>query len=275
MQMGLTPEQIEERRKYIGGTDAKRIMTGDWHSLWEEKTGRVSPEDLSDVFQVQLGLVTESFNLYWLEKTSPISITAYGKELGLVKDTDFPFMACHPDAVGYDEHGRNLLIDAKHSNAFNDDDGIIETYYWQMQHNAKVMQCSRICIPWIKGNSWPGPVYMDADLAAQAQMIDLEKKFWWHVENDIAPEQDEAPDVPFIPITDRKDYDYTGNNEWANFAVDYVSCQDAASDFDDAKKALKKLVPDDAKTVMGHGVEARVAKNGSVRFFTYEVEAAE
>ena len=40
---------------FIGGSDMRRIMEGDWISLWEEKTGRKKPDDLSDVLPVQLG----------------------------------------------------------------------------------------------------------------------------------------------------------------------------------------------------------------------------
>ena len=41
LKLGLTPEQIAGRRKFIGGSDAAKIVSGDWHSLWLEKTGRV------------------------------------------------------------------------------------------------------------------------------------------------------------------------------------------------------------------------------------------
>jgi hypothetical protein len=44
MNLGLTAEQIEGRRLGIGGSDAKRVMDGDWLSLWREKTGRAKPE---------------------------------------------------------------------------------------------------------------------------------------------------------------------------------------------------------------------------------------
>ncbi|MDH3235721.1 MAG: endonuclease, partial [Alphaproteobacteria bacterium] len=57
-------EQIQ-RSSGVGGSDAGRVMTGDWFALWEEKTGRREPEDLTDVLQVQIGIVTESLNLWW------------------------------------------------------------------------------------------------------------------------------------------------------------------------------------------------------------------
>ena len=44
------------RHMGIGGSDATRIMRGDWHTLWLEKTEKQEPEDLSRVLPVQLGL---------------------------------------------------------------------------------------------------------------------------------------------------------------------------------------------------------------------------
>ena len=51
------------RMGFIGGTDATRIMKGNWHDLWLEKTGQKEPEDLSDVIAVQIGIATEEYNL--------------------------------------------------------------------------------------------------------------------------------------------------------------------------------------------------------------------
>ena len=53
---------------FIGGSDMRRIMEGDWISLWEEKTGRTKSADLSDVLPVQLGSFTEQFNINWFQQ---------------------------------------------------------------------------------------------------------------------------------------------------------------------------------------------------------------
>ena len=64
MQLGLTEDEKAMRALGIGGSDASKIMNGEWHELWEIKTGRKEDADLSDVFHVQLGHATEKFNLY-------------------------------------------------------------------------------------------------------------------------------------------------------------------------------------------------------------------
>jgi predicted phage-related endonuclease len=58
----------EDRRAFIGGSDARIIMGDDEAALvrlWREKRGEVEPQDLSDNLIVQLGTVTEDLNRRW------------------------------------------------------------------------------------------------------------------------------------------------------------------------------------------------------------------
>ena len=57
-----------ERKGFIGGSDMYSIVRGDWNTLWHVKTGRTEPEDLSNQFNVALGVETEEFNLNWLHQ---------------------------------------------------------------------------------------------------------------------------------------------------------------------------------------------------------------
>ena len=56
---------VEERRKYIGGSDIAVVMgMSRWKTplkLWLEKTGQAEPDDLSQVEAVQLGTELEEF----------------------------------------------------------------------------------------------------------------------------------------------------------------------------------------------------------------------
>ena len=54
-----------DRRRFIGGSDARIVMGNDEAALlrlWREKRGEVEPEDLSGNLIVQLGLATERLN---------------------------------------------------------------------------------------------------------------------------------------------------------------------------------------------------------------------
>ena len=55
-------EARKDRRSFIGGSDARIIMSPDEEALirlWKEKRGETEPEDLSDNLIVQLGVATE------------------------------------------------------------------------------------------------------------------------------------------------------------------------------------------------------------------------
>ena len=52
-----------DRTGFLGGSDMSLILNGDWLYLWEIKTGREKPDDLSDVFPVQLGNATEEWHI--------------------------------------------------------------------------------------------------------------------------------------------------------------------------------------------------------------------
>jgi hypothetical protein len=67
-----------ERRRFIGGSDARIIMGEDENALfrlWREKRGEAEPEDLSGNLIVQLGLATEELNRRWYEANSGQAIT--------------------------------------------------------------------------------------------------------------------------------------------------------------------------------------------------------
>src|SRR5437763_10165701 len=62
-----------DRRHFIGGSDARIIMGDDQDSLvrlCQEKRGEIEPENLSDNLIVQLGTVTEVLNRAWYQRSS-------------------------------------------------------------------------------------------------------------------------------------------------------------------------------------------------------------
>src|SRR3954447_22358850 len=68
----------QDRRSFIGGSDARIIMGEDETALlrlWREKRGEVAPEDLSGNLIVQLGTATEHLNRDWYERNTGQVIT--------------------------------------------------------------------------------------------------------------------------------------------------------------------------------------------------------
>src|SRR5215217_1199106 len=64
-------KSTENRRTFVGGSDARIIMGHDEAALlclWREKRGEIEPEDLSGNLLVQLGTVTENLNRLWYQR---------------------------------------------------------------------------------------------------------------------------------------------------------------------------------------------------------------
>ena len=73
----LRQVKTEDRRSFIGGSDARVIMGQDEANLvrlWQEKRGEIEPEDLSGNLVVQLGTVTEELNRRWYERNTGSAI---------------------------------------------------------------------------------------------------------------------------------------------------------------------------------------------------------
>ena len=66
-------QRTQNRRLFIGGSDARIIMSPDEAALirlWKEKRGEVEPDDLSGNLIVQLGVATEALNRSWYERNT-------------------------------------------------------------------------------------------------------------------------------------------------------------------------------------------------------------
>src|SRR5271166_1893539 len=71
--LGVPNPAKPDRRRFIGGSDARIIMSPDEAALirlWKEKRGEVEPEDLSNNLVVQLGVATEALNRAWYERNT-------------------------------------------------------------------------------------------------------------------------------------------------------------------------------------------------------------
>ena len=65
----------KERPNGIGGTDAQKLVEGNWIDLYDLKIGKTQPDDLSNVLPVQMGTATENLNRAWFEKEMKLLVT--------------------------------------------------------------------------------------------------------------------------------------------------------------------------------------------------------
>ena len=79
-----TERRSANRRYFIGGSDARVIMSDDESAvirLWREKRGEVEPEDLSGNLTVQLGLATEDLNRRWYQTNTGQVLTDVQRQI--------------------------------------------------------------------------------------------------------------------------------------------------------------------------------------------------
>lgn len=264
-----------DRGNRIGGTDAKRIMAGDWLALWQEKKGIIPPADLSHVFKVQLGKHTERFHVDWFFKMNP----TFGKRADeiLMPHAVKPYMAATIDAM-VDDTVELVPLEVKHSYDRPVRD-CANSYAAQLQHQLFVTGAPYLYFSMIGGNVEPSPVKVARNEEYIAQMVELCDAFWWHVTENVEPGDTNViatefsevmatatAAIPTIMIAGKRDYDMGLNNAWVSSAADYLRLKDDAATFETAKKALKDLVPADGAKVYGAGITIERNAKGAMLF---------
>jgi len=251
----------DDRKKFLGSSDAKRVMEGDWFSLYQEKTGAVEPVDLTDVFIVQLGIQTEAFHIDWLNKHHGFEITPVGRR----SHPEHKWLTCLID--GWDNI-KAAPVELKHTNAFNDNQNLVNTYKAQIALQQAITGSNTIYMSAIMGNKEPEPFKVTIPKEYIDEVVTQCVNFWWHVENKVPPEEliaDLPVLEPTILIDDMRVVDMEGNNEWASAANDYMISLEAAGINDTAKKTLKDLVEKDVREASGYGITFKRSKNGALR----------
>lgn len=261
LQLGLTPAQIAKRRNYIGGSDAKTIMSGlddAVYSLWQEKRGECAPDDLSDILAVQMGSFTEPLNLFWFEKKTGLEVTRDGEP---VVSAEFPFMACTLDGFVASE---NAVVQCKHVSGREPFETIVERYTPQVQHEMIVTGASKAYLSVFLGSGEWRCEAMHADPFYAAALIGAEATFWDCVLTGKPPCA--APPVAVPAGEAKRVADMSGSNSWATNASFWLLTREEAATFDAAQKELKALVESDVCHAFGHGVEAKRDRRGAIRF---------
>lgn len=251
---GLTDEQRKTKGTYIGGSTAKMIWEGHWVTAYQRIRGE--NEDLSHIFKVQMGNVTEHFNLAWSATLN--DWTSYTIPSEVIRHPEHKHIGALVDAIATDQDG-DFIVDAKHTAGFSkwwDIENIIEQYYWQGINNMLATGIHRFALTVIDGNNMNHQVFIKfSDDNAEAYLKKA-NEFWSFVVLEIEPPDVWAEDPPDEIRGELKAYDFNQNNAWASAAHDYLEIKSQDAALKAAKSALKDLVPEDASKVIGHGVTA-------------------
>ena len=255
--LGFDDEHRQRRRSFIGGSDALKIISGDWRELWAIKTGRAEGEYLGDILPVMLGLFTEPFNLAWYEKQTGRAVTRRGEH---VVHPTIPFMAVTLDGVSPTALGFPATVQAKHTG--RDDEAMEIRYTAQCHHEAACLGYDHYMLSVLVGNSKWVLHERETDPFFTEEYIAKCREFWRYVEADEEPPAAEPLAVP--PPRQLRTVDMEGNNEFASFALDWLRMKGPAKAFDEAAKALKKLIEPDVGLATGYGIQIKRGRNDAL-----------
>ena len=256
---------MNKRLGFIGGSDATRIMTGNWYDLWAEKTGRKEPEDLSNNLAVQLGTHTESFHIEWFCKQT------HAKQYSLqniyyATEDGVPYKGTVDAEIEIDGL-EDAILECKHTNSFTNIKEQLVRYMPQLQfymHISNLTQCYLSCI---FGNSQWDYRKVSYDEEYVHHMNETIRAFWTCVEDDTAPTDQIVPEINTdkIPINDMVSRDASSDNQFISIAHDYMATMNDAKSHQEYGKMLKDLVAPNEREVYSPVITIKRDKRGSLR----------
>lgn len=263
--------KLQDRRHFIGGSDARIIMGKDEKALlrlWRQKRGETPDVDLSGELIVQLGVVTEDLNRHWYERNAGHKVVDVQRR---AVHCSIPWMAATLDGV-VKETG--AVFEAKFMLPWSfSEESAAEKHMAQLQHNMLVVGTKKSVLSIINGGGKWVELSIEADPVYQTVLIAVEKAFWRAVQNGEPPSLfDCEPPKPRIEAV--RVVDMNASNSWGEFAALFRSTREAHFEHERAKTELKTLMPEDAKEAMGHGIRAKRSKSGAVSFDLVDMEAS-
>lgn len=259
----LSPDQLKARENKLTASRVACLMTGDEKKIMDLWRGMVGdpdymPEDLSDVWAVQLGAHTESLNLDWYERRTGRIVERRGE---VVVHHEIEWAAATLDGWVQLDDTRGYCVETKHTGGFEPIETIIDRYMPQMHWQMFVTNSSRCDLSVIMGARELAIEVIEYDPAYANELIGRAKEFMACVESLTPPVA--LPPVA-APVKSVKTYSMVGNNSWANEAVTWMTTRQAARDNEAASKAIKAMVPADAVKCDGHGIQVSRSKAGAL-----------
>ncbi len=210
LNLGLTPEQLAQRKNHVCGSDAAEVMAGDWRRLWRIKTGREEEGDLYDRLSTTLdyfvlkhftrerldltrllGHATEDLNAFWYEKQTGRVVDM--RRAFIVGQGTRSFMAGNFDGASTTSQGHLCYWDAKWTGRC--DEAFVLRHTPQGVHNATILGYDWWGLSVFIGNGKWEWIEQEIDPIYQATLIAREREFWGYVTRDEEPPEAEAPPV--------------------------------------------------------------------------------
>jgi hypothetical protein len=252
-----------DRRLFIGGSDARIIMSPDEAALirlWKEKRGAAEPEDLSNNLVVQLGVATEALNQTWYERNTGRAVTDVQR---WVRHPVHRYLAATLDGFVND---LDAVFEAKFMLPWSfSEEAAAEKHMAQLQHNMWVTNARSAVLSIITGGGKWIEMTIPTDALYQHFLVTAERRFWRCVQTGDTPRpygiEPPRPRIEGVRIVDMSE-----SNSWGEFAGLFCATRSAFLDHERARSELKALMPEDVKEASGHGVRAKRSKSGAVSF---------
>lgn len=262
-------EKWKENRKGKLSASIIRYILGSVDSQEKAKrilTGNQTKEEIAEVEnnpRVMIGTVTEGINKVLLENALKIEVL----NVEPFTHPDNPLHTASPDGIVAKEFcDVPTLIECKHTSSYNSINKVYDTYNPQLQWQLYVTGYQKVILSVIYGNDYRSDsiLYVERNDVYIAEMVS-KVNAWYekHITND-EPIVDDVVAPQSIPLDDRKDYDYSTNNEWVYHSINFVNSKKQHDLHVTTKKELKKLIPNDAKTVVGGGIQVSKGKSNRV-----------
>ncbi len=218
---------------------------------------------------MQLGTVTEELNRRWYERNTGSAIRAVQRR---VQHPVIKWMAATLDGI---VEPTAAVFEAKFMLPWTfSEEGAAEKHMAQLQHNMWVANARSAVLSIITGGGKWVEILLHADPLYQHLLLTAEKKFWRCVMSGEEPRlfgvEPPRPRLEAVRIVDM-----SSSNSWAEFAATYRRTRPTYQEHEGAKAELKKLVPEDAKEAIGHGLRAKRSKSGAIIFDLVDAEAAD
>ena len=185
-------EWLEIRSKYIGGSDAGAVVGMNpyksAYTLWAEKTGRI--EGFKGNLTTEVGAYLEEFVAKLFERDCNKKVRR--KNSTIVNDA-FPFACANVDRMIV---GEKALLEIKTTNsipimkAIRNSSEFPEAYYCQVMHYLAVTGLDKAYLAVLVNCRDVYYYTLERDEAEIKSLMDAEREFWSHVENDTAPSTD-------------------------------------------------------------------------------------
>ena len=285
--LGLSAEQQQHRRGFVGGSDAAEIMSGDWQRLWRIKTGREEEGDLYDRLSAEmdyfvlkhftrerldltrlLGHATEDLNAFWYEKQTGRTVE---RRREWAQSKRYPWMGANLDGVSTTSRGQRCYWDAKWTGRA--DEAFVLRHTPQGVHNATILGFDWWGLSIFIGNGKWEWTEQEIDPLYQADLIAREREFWKFVTDDVEPPEAEAPVLAPKPQPKRRQIDVPLNpddpaframvqrDNWLTEMLEamgaFASTDAAAKRNAVARREADRLMPDDVGLVKRGRINAK------------------